>query len=73
MGRGPARCRYSRRMEQRGLRDHRLRGGAVFKPTVTQAANEAARRAAVTQDLASPPGVDERELAAEAAINDFEA
>ena len=44
-----------------------------FKQTVTQAANEAARDAAVIEDNASTTTVDERRAAAESAISSFEA
>lgn len=45
-----------------------------FKQTVTQAANEAARAAAVTQDdTVLTPGTDERLVAADTSITSFEA
>jgi hypothetical protein len=43
-----------------------------FKQTVTSAANEAARRAATTNDDITTPSIDERLEAAEAAVQQFE-
>lgn len=44
-----------------------------FKQTVTEAANEGARDAAVIEDDAATPTIDERRDAAEDAVNSFEA